>query len=122
MCKALLFLLLFYFCSVAGAAEPMFWPHGSAEYTDKATWKAQCKARSIDGKYYRIGHDIVACVTKTPDGKPYNLVMSYAGHFPKQNYRRCMIPLLGRIYRRATIRVSNVYASPADGCASSPVR
>jgi len=81
MQKAILILLLSIPCLQLLAEEKEFWPYGSATYTNKVTWLAECDANSIDGKRYRIGEDIVACVTKTADNQPYGLVMSPSSGF-----------------------------------------
>ena len=62
-------------------AEESFWPYGSASYTNKNTWLKLCAEKSYDDKKYLIGKDIVACVTKEPDGSVHSLIMSPAFNF-----------------------------------------
>ena len=59
--------------------EKEFWEHGSMIYTNKSTWLKSCDS----SEKYRIGDDIVACITKSQSGEPNDLVMSYAGDFIK---------------------------------------
>jgi len=68
-------------------AEELFWPHGSATYTNKDSWLRLCAENSYDDKKYLIGTDIAACVTKTPDGKVWGLIMSPAKNFSEAEFK-----------------------------------
>ncbi len=78
--KVLVFLIAGCSMSPTKAEEP-FWPHGSASYTNKESWLHLCAENSYDDKKYLIGTDIVACVTKAPDGSVNSLIMSPAFNF-----------------------------------------
>jgi len=83
--KSLLVLLMFACCGPAIAAERAFWPYGSTPYLYYALWLKRCNSESIDGNKYRIGTDIVACITKSANGKPGDLLMTYARRFAKRD-------------------------------------
>ena len=84
MNKSILIILVTTCCTYVYAAERVFWSHGSAIYTNHALWLKKCNTESIDGKKYRIGTDIVACITKTANGKPKDLIMCNAKRFSKK--------------------------------------
>lgn len=79
MYRKIIILILVSCPGVASSEEKPFWPHGSMVYTNKSTWIKYCH----NFKRYRIGEDIVGCVTKMPDGKPNDLIMGYANDFTK---------------------------------------
>ena len=72
------------------SAEELFWPHGSTTYTNKDSWLKLCAENSYDDKKYLIGTDIVACVTKSPDGRIWGLVMSSAVKFSEAELKEML--------------------------------
>ena len=70
---------LVFFTAIA-SAEPHFWESGSAIYTNRESWEQDCRLKE-EKQAYRIGDDIVACVTTTTTGNPRNLVMTPASNF-----------------------------------------
>ena len=66
--------------AITYAEETPFWDSGSAIFTSRPSWERDCSSRE-EIETYRIGDDIVACVTVTVSGNPRNLVMTAASNF-----------------------------------------